>query len=294
MNRVRSLPEVFKEMFQIGGRKFWKMFLVSAVYAVLTAAFVVAFLQELYVFVSVWEKFGLDSSAYLLQNINSLLLRLGVYTLFVICVYPFLEAYMYHMVFSELNGEDISIGEGMHRAAASFGKLLVNELCMFLLALVGLTPLIPLCLWLFQNMGAVLLIILYMLVYIFAFLHVCFATPYTIHTGRFGFSGIFRSIGIFCGGNYGKNLGYSLLLQLLCGAVTGTFSQISSFSSSLSQLGILIPVIIAISFISALAGMVVFQFRVAGNTLIYLNGKNVYDAWQSAKVSEQNPTPNQE
>lgn len=294
MERSRTLRELFSDMFRIGGRNFLKMFALTgpfmglvALIICLSGASLLGTAQTPPADVA-WD----GTSTYLFTGAA----YLG--EIILLFLSAFIGAYNYQIVFSSLGGESISIREGLRRAGRTFLRLVLNGLCLvvllyaalFLIFLLSVPSLAGAGLagmlnpWSYSLTGAVVLLWVMWLGLAFAALHFSFVTPHTLYTGRCGFPAIFKSIGIFFRGRYGRNLGHILLLNLCTGVFVYAGMQLMGTGAFFSPEGGVFFWIGA--FLMMLAYGAVMQFSVVGNCLVYLSAKHDADAKEAERQAD--------
>lgn len=294
MERSRTLRELFSDMFRIGGQNFLKMFALTGPFMGLVALIICLSEASLLGMAqtppagTAWD----GTSAYLSTGAAFL----GEIVLLFLST--FIGAYNYQIVFSSLGGESISIREGLRRAGRTFLRLVLNGLCLVVLLYAALFVLLLLTMPGFTGAslagamtpgayfltGTVILLWIVWLGVAFAALHISFVTPHTLYTGRCGFPAIFKSIGIFFRGRYGRNLGHILLLNLCAGVFAYAGMQLMGTGAFFSPEGGVFFWIGA--FLMMLAYGAVMQFSVVGNCLVYLSAKHDADAKEAERQAD--------
>lgn len=294
MERSRTLRELFSDMFRIGGQNFLKMFALTGPFMGLVALIICLSEASLLGMAqtppagTAWD----GTSAYLSTGAAFL----GEIVLLFLST--FIGAYNYQIAFSSLGGENISIREGLRRAGRTFLRLVLNGLCLVVLLYAALFVLLLLTMPGFTGAslagamtpgayfltGTVILLWIVWLGVAFAALHISFVTPHTLYTGRCGFPAIFKSIGIFFRGRYGRNLGHILLLNLCAGVFAYAGMQLMGTGAFFSPEG---GVFFWIGvFLMMLAYGAVMQFSVVGNCMVYLSAKHDADAKEAERQAD--------
>lgn len=164
MKEIGGLRKLFSDAFRIPGRNFWKLFAVGGVFSLVVTA---VLLPEL-----VW---GRETLVWPMLA-------------FLLC---FMDAYVSQIVFGELRGESLSIGEASRRGWRIFLRPLANGICLGLLYY-GAALVLALCFspemlngnlrLAFEAKPGVMAVLSVILFAMEA--HTALLLPYTIHTGR--------------------------------------------------------------------------------------------------------------
>lgn len=250
MKEIGGLRRLFSDAFRILGRNFWKLFAVGGVFSLVVTAVLLPAL--------VWGRETL----------------VWPMLMFLLC---FMDAYVSQIVFGELRGESLSIAEANRRGWRTFLRPLANGICLGLLYY-GAALVLALCFspelldgnlrLAFEAKPGILAVLS---VILFAMeVHTALLLPYTIHTGRYGFPAILKSIGIFLRGRYGRNVGHMLLVFLCTAAGALAAMQIFRICQFFSPGGgVLFWLGALLAFLAQ--ATVVLPFSIAARSLAYQN-----------------------